>query len=119
METITIEEVMAEDAAKRAGVLDSSNRAQSALVLADMALQHGGDGSHAAAKLLLAMEHGKAFDFRLLLKFDSENRAHADLVIMGYQSHHLWPSKWMDEIGANGEQIMRDIFEKWACTESS
>lgn len=113
METVSIEEVMAEQASKRASVMNSSSRAQSALALAEMALKHGGDGSHAAAQLLLAMEHGKAFDFRLLLKFDSENRAHADLVLMGYQSHHLWPSKWMDEIGATGEQIMRDISDKW------
>ena len=118
MQTV-IQKIMAQQAAQRAEVMEKSNRARSALELANMALEHGGDGSHAAAMLLLAMETGKSFDFRLLLKFDSTNRAHADLVMMGYQPHHLWPSKWMDEIGVDGAEVMQNLAEKWLEAESN
>jgi hypothetical protein len=94
-------------------VLRNSDRGKSAFILASMALEHGGDGSYAAANLLLAMEDGQDFDFRLLLKFDSANRAHADLVIMGYKAHEIWPSKWLDEIGENGDYILNKLREKW------
>ncbi len=113
METVTVEQIMREQAEERTQVMDTSNRANSAWVLADMALEHDGSGSQAAAKLLLAMEYGTAFDFRLLLSFDSTNRAHADLVMLGYKSHELWPSKWMDDLGKDGEQIMKCLADKW------
>lgn len=113
MQTVSMEEILADQEAKRAEVMNKSNRSHSALALADMALEHHGDGSHAAARLLLAMEYGTGFDFRLLLKFDSTNRAHADLVMLGYKPHELWPSKWMDDIGKNGEKIMQQLADKW------
>lgn len=114
MKTVTIEQVLAKQEAERNKVLENSNRALSAFELATMALEHSGDGSHAAAKLLLSMEFGTGFDFMLLLKFDSTNRAHADLVMLGYKAHELWPSKWMDEIGENGTDIMKRLRDKWS-----
>lgn len=119
MEAEEIQKIMDAQEAQRAVVMDKSNRAHSALALATMALEHGGDGSHAAAQLLLAMERGTEFDFRLLLKFDTTSRAHADLVMMGYKSHHIWPSRWMDEIGENGNLIMENLATRWAGTETS
>ena len=108
-----IAEITARQDALRHVVMEKSNRALSALALANVAIAHRGDGAHAAAELLLAMEHGKAFDFRLLLQFDTTNRAHADMMMMGYQAPHLWPSIWLDNIGAKGEEIMQAIVEKW------
>jgi hypothetical protein len=116
-EQIYLSIMMAQEA-QRAEVMDKSNRAHSALVLATMALEHDGDGSHAAAHLLLPMEQGTAFDFRLLLKFDTTNRAHADLVMMGYRPHHLWPSRWLEEIGEDGTALMQALAAKWLGAES-
>jgi len=113
MNNIALKKITAQQEAMRTEVIDNSNRAQSAFALAEMALEHSGDGSYAAATLLLAMENGNPFDFQLLLKFDSTNRAHADLVIMGYKPHELWPSKWMDGIGKNGVHVMTSLAEKW------
>ena len=103
--------------AKRRKVMETSNRAHSALALAKMALEHDGGGAHAAANLLLAMENEKTFDFRLLLKFDAENRAHADLVMSGYQPHHIRPSGWMIGIGEEGTTIMQQLADKWNGTD--
>jgi|GEM_PF-2013585 len=113
MKTITIEEIMAQQEQDRADILENSDRGGSAWELASMALRYSGSGSEAAAKLLLAMEHGKPFNFELLLRFDSTNRAHADLVLMGYRPHELWPSKWMNDAGIDGAGVMRDLLEKW------
>ena len=99
-------EVLAQEEGRRALVMNKSNRANSALALAEMALEHSGGSSEAAAKLLLSMEDEIAFDFRLLLTFDSTNRAHADIVMMGYRPHELWPSAWMEEAGLNGKEVM-------------
>lgn len=118
MEAAEIQKIMDAQEAQRSEVMDKSNRAHSALALTTMALEHDGDGSHAAAQLLLAMEQGTAFDFRLLLKFDTTNRAHADLVMMGYKPHHLWPSRWMDEIGEDGNSIMKNLATKWSGSET-
>ncbi len=94
--------------------MNKSNRAHSAKALAEMAIEHSGGGSEAAAKLLLSMENETSFDFQLLLKFDTTNRAHADLVMMGYKPHELWPSIWMEEAGLNGKELMSLLKAKWA-----
>ena len=114
MESININEILAQQEKERIEILEKSNRAHSALALAKMALEHSGGGSHAAAKLLLSMQHGTDFDFQLLLKFDTTNRAHADLVMMGYRAHEIWPSSWLDDIGENGADIMNKLSTKWA-----
>jgi len=81
MEVMTIQEIIGRQDEPRGTVMRSSDRALSALVLSRLALEHDCVGSYAAAILLIAMERGKTFDFRLLLKLDTENRAHADLVM--------------------------------------
>ena len=118
MNTVTIEEIMARQEAEREGVLSNSDRGKSAYALASMALEHGSSSAHAAASLLIAMEDGKAFDFKCLLTFDSENRAHADLVMLGYKPHELWPSEWMNEAGYHGIDIMDSLRDKWADSET-
>jgi len=102
MEVMTIQEIIGRQDEPRGTVMRSSDRALSALVLSRLALEHDCVGSYAAAILLIAMERGKTFDFRLLLKLDTENRAHADLVMRGYCAHDLWPSRWLNEIGYDG-----------------
>ena len=118
----TIDELQAlmseRQAIERTKILEQSNRSHSALALANMALEHGSSSAKAAAKFLLSMEREEAFDFRLLLKFDSTNRAHADLLLMGYQAHELWPSRWMDEIGEDGAAIMQALADKWLKSKS-
>ena len=114
MRSVTIEEIIKQQEQQRLDVLNNSDRGQSAYALATMALEHMGGGAEAAAQLLLAMEYGKSFDFTLLLKFDSTNRAHADLVMQGYKAHELWPSKWMDAAGYHGIDIMDTLRDKWA-----
>ncbi|WP_422139678.1 hypothetical protein [Endozoicomonas sp. ALC020] len=113
METTTLEHYIKKAQAKRSSILNTSDRGKSAYALASMALEHGSASAEAAASLLLAMEYGKAFDFVKLLSFDTENRAHADLVLMGYQPHHLWPSAWMDEAGYHGQDVMDTLLDKW------
>lgn len=110
---VTIEKILARQVAERNAVMESSNRGKSAHALATMALEHGSSSAHAAASLLLAMEHGKPFDFESLLSFDSTNRAHADLIMLGYKPHELWPSKWMNEEGYHGVDIMDALRDKW------
>lgn len=112
--SITIEEVIQAEEKKRSKVLETFNRATSAEALAHMALEHDGSGAECAARLLLAMEHEQPFNFTLLLNLDSTNRAHADLVLLGYKAHDLWPSKWMTAEGiTNGKQLMADLKVEW------
>ena len=114
MTNISIEALLAYEEKKREKVLSEYDRATSAEFLALMALEHNGRGAECAAKLLLALENETSFDFTLLLSLDSANRAHADLVILGYKAHDIWPSKWMVNTGiTNGEQLMADLKEKW------
>jgi hypothetical protein len=91
----TVEEIVAKQQHKYTATMASNTRGSSALALLNMALEHGSDSAHAAAELLLAMEKGRSFDFRLMLNFDSVHRAHADTLMLGYQPHHIWPSKWI------------------------
>lgn len=113
MQDLAIREVIAQQEADRERVLNHSDAAQSALVLANMALEHGGSGAEAAARLLLSMQYARSFNFRYLTAFDATNRAHADLVIMRYTSHDLWPSRWLNAIGQDGNKIIEDIRDKW------
>ena len=99
--------------AKRSSILNASSRGESAYILAKLALDHGSSSAEAAASLLLSMEHGRDFDFKKLLSFDTENRAHADLVMAGYKPHELWPSKWMDDAGYHGVDVMDTVRDKW------
>lgn len=91
----------------------NSTRGQSALALAEMALEHGSGSAKAAAELLLSMEFESSFNFMELLTFDSTNRAHADVVMKGYRPCELWPSKWMDEEGQDGQAIINKLAAKW------
>lgn len=105
--------MIAAEKAKYDEVFESSTRGKSAYILSLMALEHGSGGALAAAKLLLSMEHEQPFDFTLLLKFDSTNRAHADVILKGYRPCEIWPSKWMDEEGLNGAELLEALAEKW------
>lgn len=111
--TFTIEQMIAEQVAERKAVLDSCDRSDSAKVLAEMAIHHSGSGAYAAAHLLMAMEYGTPFKFELLLSLDSTNRAHADIIIMGYRSHEVYPSLWMDEKGHKGSELIQSVRRKW------
>lgn len=102
---------------KREKVLLGNCRGTAAHQLALMAIEHSSSSAEAAASLLLGMEHGSDFNFQLLLKFDAENRALADLVMLGYKPHEIWPSKWISEAGFDGESIMQSLREKWAHLE--
>jgi len=117
MVIMTIKEIISREEKQRDDVMENSDRAYSAFALSRLAMEHDCDSSHAAARLLIAMERGEAFDFRLLLKFDSENRVHADLVIMGYCAHDLWPSRWLDGIGEDGSTIVKQLMDKWLNVE--
>ena len=114
MTNVTIQKVMAQQAQERQAVLDNNTRGTSAHTLAQVALEQHGSGAVCAAKLLLSMEYSEKFDFELLLSLDTKNRAHADLVMLGYKSHELWPSKWMEEEGFNGREIMAAVRQKLA-----
>ena len=116
MDTVKLEDYVQKMEAKRLEILKNSNRGKSAYVLACIALEHGSSSAEAAASLLLSMEDGKEFDFKKLLSFDTENRAHADLVIMGYKPHELWPSKWMSEAGYHGTDVIDTVRDKWRRT---
>ncbi len=111
---MNIAKLMARQEQQRLQTLNSFNRGTAAIDLAELALNHYSSGAEAAAKLLLSMEHGEAFDFRMLIKLDTVNRAKADLIMAGYKPHELWPSKWMTEAGRNGRQIMEVLGSKWA-----
>jgi hypothetical protein len=100
MKHSTVEEIIAKQKLQYDTTRASNTRGTSALALLNMALEHGSDSAHAAATLLIAMEKGQDFDFRLLLKFDPVHRAHADTLILGYKPHYIWPSKWIEEENA-------------------
>ncbi len=117
MKTVTIEEEMAQQTAERDQVINNSNRGLSAYALAIMALEHS-SSAQPAASLLLSMEDGKPFDFRGLLSFNATNRAHADLVMLGYKPHELWPSQWMNEVSYNGIDIIDALCDKWDSIEN-
>lgn len=112
MKTINVETLMAAQQNQRDQVI-KNYRGESAFALACLALEHDSGSAYAAASLLLAMENGKQFDFKCLLQFDIENRAHADLVMLGYKPHQLWPSIWMNELGYPGTNIMSTLRLKW------
>lgn len=108
-----ISNIVARQEAEYNEVKDNSNRGKSANALAALALAGRSSGCRAAARLLLAMEKGHSFDFRELLRLDSTNRAHAEVIMQGYKPHHLWPSRWMDEEGFDGSAIMQEVAENW------
>ncbi|WP_152554247.1 hypothetical protein [Endozoicomonas elysicola] len=101
------------NAERRELTLRNFTRETAAVDLAQMSLMHSGSGAQAAAKLLIAMEYGKPFEFQMLLSLDYENRAKADLMIEGYLPHDLWPSRWMSSAGVDGQGLMEKVFDKW------
>jgi hypothetical protein len=103
---------MKEQAQEREDIMNTSNRGFSALALANLALSDAGDESEAAAVLLLSMEERKSFDFQQLLKLNPKYRAHADVVMLGYGPHALWPSRWIGGIGQDCSIIER-IAQEW------
>ena len=104
---------LAEQRKQYLSVISESSRGQSAYQLANIALEHSGSSSAAAASLLLSLEYGKGFNLQDLVLFDSENRAHADLVITGCIAHELWPSAWMSEAGYDGKSLINEVRNKW------
>jgi hypothetical protein len=109
---MTYEEYAKREAAKYQAVLSSSTRGQSAYHLATQAIEHSGGGAETAARLLLSMEYGSPFNMQNIYKFDSENRAHAEVAIAGCVAHELWPSRWMNDEGFDGD-IMKQLRDKW------
>lgn len=114
---MTYEEYERQEAAKRAAVLNTSTRGKSAFHLASQAVEHSGSGSEVAARLLLSMEYGFPFNVQDLYKLDSENRAHAEIAIAGCVAHELWPSRWMNEEGFDGNGVMQQLRDKWQKSE--
>lgn len=110
---MTYEEYEQQEAAKRDAVLANSTRGKSAYHLASQAIEHSGSGSETAAQLLLSMEYGTPFNVQNLYKLDSENRAHAEIAIAGCVAHELWPSRWMNDEGFNGSEVMQQLRDKW------
>ena len=103
---------------QRQQVLSTLNRGMAAADLAEMSLEHGSNSAHAAATLLLAMEYERPYDLTLLMAFDTENRAKADLILMGYQPGQIFPSRWItEEAGKDGNELMTAVFEKWGATQ--
>ena len=102
---------------ERAAVLETSTRAESAYILARMAIDHSGSASEAAARLLLSLEYGQLFNLQQLLRFDTKNRAHAEIVIAGAVAHEMWPSQWMSDIDHDGAGIMQQVRNKWKLAE--
>ena len=113
MNEVTIQQIMDEQQQDRDDVLNNVSPQQAAFELAEMALEHGGSGAEAAARLLLDMEHGQAFNFRQLLSLDTCNRAKADLLMMHYMAHNIWPSAWIKEAGHDGQSMMMALAAKW------
>lgn len=108
-----IDKYEAREREKGAAILQSSSRGKSAFALASMALEHCGSGAETAARLLLSMEYGHPFNVQNLYRFDTENRAHAEVAIAGCVAHELWPSGWMDAEGFDGAGIMQQLRDKW------
>jgi len=121
MEHSKVEDIVAKQQLKYDATMASNTRGTSALALLKMALEHRSDSAHAAAKLLLAMENGRSFDFILLLRLDSVHRAHADTLMLGYQPHHIWPSKWIEDenTGIDAAALLLDLADKWDVPEST
>lgn len=113
---MTFDKYEKREAEKRAKVLASSTRGKSAHHLASMAIEHSGSGAVVAAQLLLSMEYGHPFNVQNLYKLDSENRAHAEVAIAGCVAHELWPSRWMNDEGFDGD-IMKQLRDKWQTPE--
>lgn len=109
---MTYEEYEKKEQAKRTAVLESSTRGASAFHLASMAIEHSSSGAEAAARLLLSMEYGQPFNVQELYRLDSTNRAHAEIAIAGCVAHELWPSRWMNDEGFDGD-IMKQLRDKW------
>lgn len=113
MNEVTIQQIMDEQQQDRDDVINNVSPQQAAFELAQMALEDDGSGAEAAARLLLDMEHGQAFNFRQLLSLDTRNRAKADLLMRHYMAYNIWPSRWMEEAGYNGKEIMVQLNAKW------
>ena len=108
-----IKQIMDEQQQQRDAVLNNVSPQQAAFELAQMALKHGGSGAESSARLLLDMEHGQPFNFRMLLSLDTENRAKVDLILMHYMAHNIWPSAWINEAGHDGDSMMLQLAKKW------
>lgn len=108
-----LEVMMAAQKADRALVLSTSIRGESAFKLASMAAEHSSSSAAAAANLLLSMQDETPFNFLELLRFDPKNRAHADLVMLGYQASDFWPAKMMEDAGYDGVAMMQILRNKW------
>ena len=117
MNEVTIQQIMDEQQQDRDDVINNVSPQQAAFELAQMALEDDGSGAEAAARLLLDMEHGQAFNFRQLLSLDTRNRAKADLLMRHYMAYNIWPSAWIKDAGHNGNSIMLELAEKWGREE--
>ena len=114
IKSVTLEELVQRAERDRAEVMNTYTRGQAALELAEMALEHGGSGSESAAHLLIAMEYSQPFSFQDLLSFDDRNRAKADVMLLGYKPHHLWPSAWItEETDQDGRKLIEAVRQKW------
>ena len=118
IKSVTLEELVERAERDRAEILANYTRGQAALELAVMALEHGGSGSESAAHLLVAMEYSQPFSFQDLLSFDDKNRAKADVILLGYKPHHLWPSAWItEETDQDGRKLIEAVQNKWSNDE--
>ena len=60
------------------------------------------------------MEYSQPFSFQDLLSFDDRNRAKADVMLLGYKPHHLWPSAWItEETDRDGRKLIEAVKQKW------
>lgn len=98
-------------------VKNKNDRGHSAQVLTEMALKHNSGSAQAAAELILAMEYDWPYELSRLLRFDSTNRAHADVVLQGFQSCEGRPSQWITDNGAEGVALVRQLYMDWGVNE--
>ena len=111
--SMSLEKYLAKQRNLYSNTFAESNRALSAYHLAVMSLEHGSSSAATAASLLLSLEDGSKFNLQNLIKFDTVNRAHADLVILGCIAHDYSPSKWMTDAGYDGNELMDKLRQKW------
>lgn len=107
------DDYLAEQRAKYDSIIASSDKSKSAYHLALQALEHGSGSASAAASLLLSLEYDYPMQIKHIMRFDSVNRAHAEILILACVGGDFEPSKWICALGHDGHKIMQEIEKKW------
>lgn len=93
----------------------SKPRALSALHLIDMALEHDSSSSRAAALIILSLEADNWFKFSAieLVHLDSDNRQHANNVLLGVAACDFQPSQWLKRLDIDVTDKINALIKKY------